>query len=121
MKKGGAQMKVKSKLKKVLIACALFAVLALMAVVSTGMRFARSDLNVQKVIEKTGPYLLYDVVHDACVPDQRFLGTPAPCEFVHLGADGYAVLRDVRGNQRLLLAPTVKIEGIESESILHDG
>lgn len=62
-------------------------------------------------------HALWRVVHDLCVPDMRVNHAPAPCTAVDL-ADGYAVLKDIRGKTQLLLVPTARVRGIEDPALL---
>jgi CDP-diacylglycerol pyrophosphatase len=59
---------------------------------------------------------LWSIVHGQCVPNQQTKGDPSPCEVVNLTpneSEGYAVLKDQRGDTHFLLIPTAKISGIE--------
>jgi len=64
---------------------------------------------------------LWHVVHDACVPDERSNGNPAPCVKVVLAHDeqhGFAILKDKTGVAQYLLMPTALITGIEDRRLL---
>ena len=63
------------------------------------------------------PDALWKIVHGKCVPHVTAGEGPAPCSLVDL-ADGYAVLKDIRGATQFLLIPTARITGIESPLIL---
>lgn len=65
----------------------------------------------------SNPNALWIIVHDACVPDQRQFGNPAPCTKVDLAA-GYAILKDRVGATQFLLIPTARITGIEDPVVL---
>lgn len=58
--------------------------------------------------------ILWNIVHDQCVPDQLSAGDPTPCVMVDLSqgeARGYAVLKDVWGAHQYLLIPTARVTG----------
>jgi CDP-diacylglycerol pyrophosphatase len=61
--------------------------------------------------------VLWRIVSEQCVPNQKQNHTPQPCARVDLGG-GYAVLKDLVGNTQFLLIPTTRISGIESADIL---
>jgi CDP-diacylglycerol pyrophosphatase len=64
---------------------------------------------------------LWTIAHDKCVPDEVKNHNPAPCVLVNLTggeAEGYAILKDLRGATQFLLIPTRKISGLESPDIL---
>lgn len=63
---------------------------------------------------------LWFVVNDLCRPMQRLLGSPRPCLKVDL-AHGFIVLRAPGETTQILIAPTARIEGIESSAILKEG
>ncbi len=63
------------------------------------------------------PNALWEIVHGHCVPGQQSGTGPAPCQLVDL-AEGYAVLKDIRGTTQFLLLPTAKVSGIEDSKIL---
>ncbi len=63
---------------------------------------------------------LWRVVHDLCVTDMKISGHAAPCVSVDL-AQGFAVLKDLRGRTQLLLIPTARVGGIESPLLLAPG
>ena len=68
--------------------------------------------------------LLWGLVHDRCVPDQRDHGAPAPCVQVSLRegeANGFVVLKDRAGVAQHLLLPTARITGIEDPAVLRPG
>ncbi len=69
------------------------------------------------VARAADPDALWKIVHDRCVPDMQHNARPAPCEFVAL-AQGYAILKDLRGATQFLLIPTARITGIEGPEIL---
>ncbi|WP_395664895.1 CDP-diacylglycerol diphosphatase [Methylocella sp.] len=63
-----------------------------------------------------GSDALWSIVNGLCVPDQRMLNSPAPCAAVDLDggeANGFAVLKDLRGRTQFLLIPTLRIAGME--------
>lgn len=67
------------------------------------------------------PDALWKIVHGRCVPNQQLHNAPSPCTAVTLvggEAQGYAVLKDIRGETQFLLIPTSRIAGIESPQIL---
>ena len=60
-------------------------------------------------------------MHNLCVPSQTQKHDPMPCADVNLDrgvADGFAVLKDIRGATQYLLIPTTPISGIESPALL---
>src|SRR5277367_1180427 len=62
------------------------------------------------------PHALWRVVHGLCVTDKRLSGSPAPCMAVNL-AKGWAVVSDPQHATQVLLVPTSRISGIESERL----
>ena len=61
--------------------------------------------------------VLWEVVHNVCVPGQAQRYDPRPCLQVDLNGgieSGFAILRDPRGGTQFLLVPTIRISGIES-------
>ena len=65
--------------------------------------------------------VLWGLIHDKCVPDQRDHGAPAPCALVSLEAGeahGFVVLKDRTGVAQHLVMPTARITGIEDPLIL---
>jgi len=66
------------------------------------------------------PDALWKIVHGQCVPSEGGGSGPAPCSLVDL-ADGYAVLKDIRGATQFLLIPTTRITGIEDPQLLAPG
>jgi CDP-diacylglycerol pyrophosphatase len=67
--------------------------------------------------QPAGPDALWHIVHDLCVIDMKANGLPAPCTAVNL-SQGYAVLKDIRGQTQLLVIPTSRVTGIEDPKIL---
>lgn len=70
------------------------------------------------------PNALWEIVYGECVPDQLDHRNPKPCaevDLTHGIADGFAVLKDIRGASQFLLIPTQRIGGIESRSLLKPG
>lgn len=68
--------------------------------------------------------VLWHIVHDQCVPDQRQSSRPAPCIEVSLGQGverGYAVLKDRDGAEQYLVMPTIDVTGIEDARLLARG
>ena len=63
------------------------------------------------------PNALWEIIHGHCVPGQQSGTGPAPCQLVDL-AEGYAVLKDIRGDTQYLLLPTAEVAGIEDPKIL---
>src|SRR5690242_19641172 len=63
------------------------------------------------------PNALWEIIHGHCVPGQKSGAGPAPCQLVDL-AEGYAVLKDIRGETQYLLLPTAEVAGIEDTKIL---
>ena len=61
--------------------------------------------------QASNPNVLWQIVHDQCVPDERQHGDPKPCAEVDL-AGGYAVLKDIKGASQFLLIPTTQVGGI---------
>jgi CDP-diacylglycerol pyrophosphatase len=68
----------------------------------------------------TDPNILWKIVHNRCVPDQRHVGSPLPCTRVDLKG-GYAILKDIVGHTQYLLIPTARLTGIESPALLASG
>jgi CDP-diacylglycerol pyrophosphatase len=65
--------------------------------------------------------VLWRIMHDKCVPDELQNHRPAPCAVVDLKdgeADGYVLLKDIRGIAQYLLIPTRQISGIEAPEVL---
>jgi CDP-diacylglycerol pyrophosphatase len=65
--------------------------------------------------------VLWNIVHNLCVPDEKEHGKPAPCTAVDLRngeQNGYVVLKDLFGATQFLLIPTARITGIESSVLL---
>jgi CDP-diacylglycerol pyrophosphatase len=67
--------------------------------------------------QASNPNVLWQIVHDKCVPDEEQHGDPKPCAEVNL-AGGYAVLKDIKGASQFLLIPTTQVGGIEDRSLL---
>jgi CDP-diacylglycerol pyrophosphatase len=67
--------------------------------------------------QASNPNVLWQIVHDQCVPDQQQHGDPKPCAEVDF-AGGYAVLKDIKGATQFLLIPTTSVGGIEDPSLL---
>jgi CDP-diacylglycerol pyrophosphatase len=68
--------------------------------------------------------VLWQIVHDKCVPNMQENYEPKPCSFVSLDSGvtrGYAVLKDIAGDTQFLLVPTAKLSGIESPDLLVPG
>lgn len=66
------------------------------------------------------PNVLWKIIHDECVPDQRLNNDPAPCAAVDLSggeARGHALLKDIDGPAQFLLIPTTRISGIDDPRI----
>jgi CDP-diacylglycerol pyrophosphatase len=59
--------------------------------------------------------MLWRVVNDACVPGERSIGVPFPCQWVDLER-GIAVLAPKLAH--LMLVPTTRLHGIESDELL---
>ena len=71
---------------------------------------------------KNNSDILWNIVSQGCLPNQKSNNQPAPCaEVVFLGKgsdQGYAILKDRNGPLQYLLLPTTKISGIESPEII---
>ncbi len=67
----------------------------------------------------SGRSALWHVVNDLCRPMQTALDLPLPCLKVDTEL-GYAVLRAPGDATQILVAPTARIEGIESPALLRD-
>ena len=67
--------------------------------------------------QASNPNVLWQIVHDKCVPDEEQHGDPKPCAEVNL-AGGYAVLKDIKGATQFLLIATALVGGIEDRSLL---
>lgn len=71
--------------------------------------------------EFEGRDVLWRIVNEECVPNQLQKQDPKPCALVdlHGGVDkGFAIFKDIRGDEQFLLIPTARISGIESPVIL---
>lgn len=67
------------------------------------------------------PSALWKIVNGACVPHEEATHTPSPCAEVDLAqgvANGFAILKDIKGDTQFLLIPTARISGIEDPAIL---
>lgn len=64
-----------------------------------------------------GPGALWNIVNGECVPDQTEHHSPKPCAVV-AAADGYAILKDIRGDFQYLLIPTKRVSGIDDPYVL---
>lgn len=97
-----------SAILAVALACALTASGAASAatVVPRSEAFAAHDRNA-----------LWQIVHNACVPDMRLRGSPAPCSEVDLRR-GFVVFKDIIGRAQILLIPTRRSTGIEDPQLL---
>ena len=65
--------------------------------------------------------VLWRIIHDQCLPDQRDHGDPKPCVAVSVKdgeAHGYVVLKDRAGIAQHLLMPSAKVTGIEDPAVL---
>ncbi|WP_158815325.1 CDP-diacylglycerol diphosphatase [Methylocapsa sp. S129] len=65
--------------------------------------------------------VLWRIVHEKCVVDQRANGAPAPCALVDISGgedNGVAILKDINGIAQHLAIPTRRIAGVESPDIL---
>lgn len=65
--------------------------------------------------------VLWKIAHDKCVANEIQNNNPAPCAIVDLSAgeaDGYVLLKDIRGIAQYLLIPTRRISGIEAPEVL---
>jgi CDP-diacylglycerol pyrophosphatase len=62
------------------------------------------------------PNVLWRIVSQSCVPAAAAGNGPGECTKV--SPDGYALLKDIRGNGQYLLIPTTRVEGVESEALL---
>jgi CDP-diacylglycerol pyrophosphatase len=61
--------------------------------------------------------VLWGIVSEKCVPNERDHGQPDPCAKVDLNK-GYVILKDNVGDAQYLLLPTVKVTGIEDPQVL---
>lgn len=67
------------------------------------------------------PSALWHIVNGQCVPDEQTKHDPTPCAEVDIAdgvAQGYALLKDIRGAAQFLLIPTARISGIDDPEIL---
>lgn len=71
-------------------------------------------------VRAADPNVLWQIVHDRCVPDEQAHGDPAPCARVDLPG-GTAVLKDRVGATQFLLIPTARVTGIEDKALLAPG
>ncbi|HTO79151.1 MAG TPA: CDP-diacylglycerol diphosphatase [Methylocystis sp.] len=62
---------------------------------------------------------LWQVVHKLCLPMHSTLGLPLPCLAVD-DQHGFVVIRAPGDATRIIVVPTVRMEGIESPSLLRD-
>jgi len=65
--------------------------------------------------------VLWRIVHEKCVVDEKAEGAPAPCIAVDISGgedNGVAILKDLNGIAQHLAIPTRRIAGIESPDIL---
>jgi len=62
---------------------------------------------------------LWQVVHKLCLPMHATLGLPLPCLAVD-DKRGFVVIRAPGDATRIIVVPTIRIEGIESPSLLRD-
>ncbi len=69
------------------------------------------------VAHAADPSALWKIVDRRCVPDETMHARPEPCAAVDL-AQGFAVLKDIRGREQYLLIPTRRLGGIESPELL---
>lgn len=68
--------------------------------------------------------VLWNILHDKCVPGYRKTGKPEPCADVSLtgkGDQGFVLIKDRNGVSQYLLLPAEKITGIEDAAILAPG
>jgi CDP-diacylglycerol pyrophosphatase len=63
------------------------------------------------------PDVLWKIINQQCVPNEREYGQPKPCEKVDLTGD-YVVLKDRDGATQFLVMPTERVTGIEDPAIL---
>ena len=63
------------------------------------------------------PSALWKIVDGRCMPDEAMHGRPDPCAVVD-PAQGFAILKDIRGREQYLLIPTRRLAGIESPGLL---
>lgn len=66
-------------------------------------------------------HVLWQIVHERCVPAAHVRHPPAPCTrlwLTHGVQHGYALLKDRRGREQYLLIPTARVSGIESPALL---
>jgi CDP-diacylglycerol pyrophosphatase len=69
---------------------------------------------------RENPDALWRVVHDLCVTDRMLTGLSAPCLAVDRKR-GFAVVPDPNTRSQVLLVPTARVAGIESEALLTPG
>ena len=67
----------------------------------------------------SGRSALWQVVHKLCLPMHRTLGLSLPCLAVD-DKRGFVVIRAPGDATRIIVVPTVRMEGIESPSLLKD-
>lgn len=78
-------------------------------------------LAINFTVRAADPDALWKIVHGRCVPNQQRNNAPSPCVAVNLAggeAQGYAILKDIRGATQFLLIPTSRMTGIESPQIV---
>jgi CDP-diacylglycerol pyrophosphatase len=76
------------------------------------------------IVHAADRMVLWRIVHDQCVVDQKDKGAPAPCVFVDISAgedSGVAILKDINGIAQHLAIPTRRVGGIESAEVLDPG
>jgi CDP-diacylglycerol pyrophosphatase len=70
------------------------------------------------------PSVLWKIVHEQCVPNERNRHDPQPCALVAIAGGeqtGYAILKDKVGIAQFLLIPTARNSGIDDPGILAAG
>jgi CDP-diacylglycerol pyrophosphatase len=70
-----------------------------------------------RLADASNPNALWHVVHDLCRVDMKISHDAAPC-LMYDGKRGVAALKDLRGQTQILLIPTTRVTGIESQKLL---
>ncbi|WP_019937928.1 CDP-diacylglycerol diphosphatase [Bordetella sp. FB-8] len=76
-------------------------------------------LGCQAVVYVHNPDALWQIVSQSCVPSDAAGKGPGKCAKV--SPDGYALLKDIRGQGQYLLIPTARVAGMESPALSQPG
>jgi CDP-diacylglycerol pyrophosphatase len=109
-----------SRLRAVVVACRRNA-LRFSALRTAIIAAAAMLLAVPAEVRAADPDALWKIVHDGCVPNEQQHRDPTPCALVDLHggvANGYVLLKDIRGRTQYLAIPTARVTGIEDPQLL---